>query len=88
MEKYVMDHNVGADAWRRTGVLTFNGNARLKKSLNTYRISLVSKYHIGTARNNRRLSSAKITTRRARKGFCLKYNPDSHWSAALHTTKR
>lgn len=41
-----MDHNVGADAWRRTGVLTFNGNAKLKKSLNTYRISLVSKYHM------------------------------------------
>ena len=25
-----------------------------------------------------------ITTRRARKGFNLKYNPDSHWSAALY----
>ena len=31
MEKYVMDHNVGADAWRRTGVLTFDGNTKLKK---------------------------------------------------------
>lgn len=42
------------------------------------------------ARNKRRRSSqrykgiAKITTRRARKGFSLKYNPDAHWSAALY----
>ena len=27
---------------------------------------------------------AKVTTRRARKGFKLKYNPDKHWSAALY----
>lgn len=27
---------------------------------------------------------AKVTTRRARKGFTLKFNPDSHWSAALY----
>ncbi len=30
MEKYVTDHNVGADAWRRTGVITFDGNVKLK----------------------------------------------------------
>ena len=42
------------------------------------------------ARNCRRRSSqrykgvAKITSRRARKGFQLKYNPDSHWSSALY----
>ena len=42
------------------------------------------------ARNKRRLSSkryhgvAKVTTRRARKGFTLKYNPDTHWSAAFY----
>ena len=27
---------------------------------------------------------AKVTTRRARKGFSLKYNPDAHWSAAFY----
>lgn len=42
------------------------------------------------ARNKHRLSSknykgvAKVTTRRARKGLTLKYNPDNHWSAALY----
>ena len=39
------------------------------------------------ARNKRQCSSknykgvAKVTTRRARKGFTLRYNPDKHWSA-------
>ena len=42
------------------------------------------------ARNKRRRSShrykgvAKVTSRRARKGFILRYNPDSHWSGALY----
>lgn len=27
---------------------------------------------------------AKVTTRRARKGFNLQYNPDSHWSSAFY----
>lgn len=41
-------------------------------------------------RNKRRRSSAryqgvaKVTTRRARKGFTLKYNPDTHWSCLLY----
>ena len=30
IESFVQDHSVGADAWRRTGVLTFDGNANLK----------------------------------------------------------
>ena len=30
IEKFVMDRNIGADAWRRTGVLTFDGNARVR----------------------------------------------------------
>lgn len=25
-----------------------------------------------------------MTTRRARKGFQLRYNPDTHWSSALY----
>ena len=41
-------------------------------------------------RNKRRRSAkrykglARVTTRRARKGFTLKYNPDAHWSAAFY----
>ena len=31
IEEYVQSRNVGADAWRRTGVLTFDGNRKLKK---------------------------------------------------------
>jgi len=27
---------------------------------------------------------AKVVSRRARKGFTLKYNPDAHWSSALY----
>ena len=42
------------------------------------------------ARNKRRRSAANykgvahVTTHRARKGFCLKYNPDKYWSSALY----
>ena len=41
------------------------------------------------ARNRRRSAHcckgiAKITSRQARKGFQLRYNPDNHWSAALY----
>ena len=31
IEAFVEAHQVGADAWRRTGVLTFNGNTKIKK---------------------------------------------------------
>ena len=42
------------------------------------------------ARNRRRCSAtryrgiAQVTSRRARKGFCLRYNTDSHWSSAFY----
>lgn len=42
------------------------------------------------ARNKRRRSAArdrgfaKVTSRRTRKGFTPKYNPDTHWSAAFY----
>ena len=42
------------------------------------------------ARNRRRCSAvryrgvAQVTSRRARKGFQLRYNPDAHWSSALY----
>ena len=38
--------------------------------------------HQRSASNYR--GGAKATTRRARKGFELKYNPDKHWSSALY----
>lgn len=42
------------------------------------------------ARNKRRCSSkrykglAKVTSRRARKGSSIRYNPDSHWSSSFY----
>lgn len=102
IEDFVSASNVGADAWRRTGVLTFDGNTRLPQKVtyerirkhvqNVYKrkISYGTIVQLCVARNKRHLSSqrykgvAKVTTRRARKGFSLKNNPDSHWSAAFY----
>ena len=102
IEEYVQSCNVGADMWRRTGVLTFDGNTRVKKKATYKRIKdyLEDRYgrtfsygtvvELCVARNKRRKSSqrykgvAKVTSRRARKGFTLRYNPDTHWSAALY----
>ena len=36
IENFVEEHSVGADAWRRTGVLTFYGNTKLKSKV-TYK---------------------------------------------------
>ena len=33
IETFVPESNVGADAWRRTGVLTFDGNLRIKQKV-------------------------------------------------------
>lgn len=94
IENFVQQCNVGADAWRRTGVLTFDGNVKVKKkaTYNRIREHLENKYgrhfsygtvvELCVARNKRRKSSqrykgvAKVTSRRARKGFILRYNPD------------
>ena len=102
IESYVSGCNAGADSWRRTGVLTFDGNLKIKEKATYERIQqhLQEKYaqkilygtvvQLCIARNKRHRSAknykgvAKVTTRRARKGFELKYNPDKHWSAALH----
>ena len=98
------DHNVGADEWRRTGVLTFTygGLSTLKNKVTYGTIQQHLKevygqnFSYGTVvelcipRNKRRRSAhryhsaAKVTTRRARKGFNLRYNPDVHWSASLY----
>ena len=102
IEQYVQDRNVGADAWRQTGVLTFDGNTKVKQKVTYKHIKehLEYVYHrkfsYGTvvqlcvARNWRRKSAsrykgvARVTCRRARKGFQLKFNPDSLWSNALY----
>lgn len=102
VEYFVSEHNIGADAWRRTGVLTFDGNSRLPQKVIYEQIrnhlQQVYKRHFSygsvvqlcVARNKRRLSAkryqgvAQVTTRRARKGFSLKYNPDAHWSASFY----
>ena len=102
IESFVQDHQVGADSWRRTGVLTFDGNSKLKEKVTYERIRqhLQDKYNhnffYGTviqmcvARNRRRRSAkryrgvAMVTSRRARKGFNLRLNPDDHWSAAFY----
>lgn len=94
--------NVGADAWRRTGLLTFDGNAKVTNKCTYQRIQhhLESVYRrpfsYGTVvqlcvgRNRRRRSAhrykgvAQVTSRRVRKGFMLKYNPDTHWSNAFY----
>ena len=102
IEQFVEQSGVGADAWRRTGVLTFDGNRKVEKKV-TFRCiknHLEEKYgkkfshgsivQLCVARNKRRINAknykgvAKVTCRRSRKGFDLKFNPDSHWSAALY----
>ena len=102
VEEFVQKGNVGADAWRRTGVLTFDGNIKLSQKVTYNRIKkhLEEVYHrhfsygsvveLCVARNRRRRSAkrykglAKVISRRARKGFNIRYNPDSHWSGAFY----
>lgn len=102
IEHYVESCSVGADAWRRTGVRTFDGNKKVGKKCTYKRIqrhlqevydchfSYGSVVQLCVARNRRRSSAkryrglAQVTSRRARKGFQLKVNPDTHWSAALY----
>ena len=102
IEVFVEESNVGADHWRRTGVLTFDGNTRLSKKVTYKRIRTHlekvynRRFAYGTVvqlcvpRNRHRRSSlrykglAKVTTRRARKGFNVRYNPDTHWSCAFY----
>ena len=102
IEQYVESCSMGADAWRRTGVRTFDGNKKVGKKCTYKRIqqhlqevynchfSYGSVVQLCVARNRRRSSAkryrglAQVTSRRARKGFQLKLNPDTHWSAALY----
>lgn len=47
IEEFVRSRKVGADAWRRTGVLTFDGNSRTGPKVTYKRIQqhLEKKYH-------------------------------------------
>ena len=102
IEQFVQSRRVGADAWRRTGILTFDGNIKQGQKVTFKRIKehLEKKYkttfsygtivQLCVVRNKRRLSAkrykgvARITCRRARKGFSLRFNPDAHWSCSLY----
>ena len=103
IEEYVRSRRCGADAWRRTGVVTFDGNRKrgpkasykriqehLKQKYQTKRISYGTVVQLCTIRNRRKLSAkrykgiAKVTCRRSRKGFNVKYNPDAHWSTSFY----
>ena len=102
IEEFVKSKRVGADAWRRTGVLTFDG-ARSRGKKVTYKsiqchlqekysckISYGTVVQLCVIRSKRRLSAkrykgiAKVTCRRARKGFAVKLNVDAHWSSAFY----
>ena len=102
IEEFVESKQCGADSWRRTSVITFDGNKKKgqKASFRTIQAHLQEKYNTkigyGTVvqlcvvRNKRKLSSkryknvAKVTCRRARKGFILKFNPDAHFSWKMY----
>lgn len=102
MEEFVESKKVGADAWRRTGLLTFDGDRKRGKKV-TYKgikehlekkyetkIGYGSIVQLCAVRNKRLMSSkryrgeAKITCRRARKGFTVRLNADAHWSCAFY----
>ena len=93
---------VGANAWCRTSMLTFDRNVSVKKKANYGGIKeyLERKNIAGSfpmaqlqncvARNKHRKSSeqykgvGKVLSQHTRKGFTLKYNPDTHYSGALY----
>ncbi len=72
VEKFVQECSIGADDWRRTGVLTFDRNSRVKSKVTYERIrqhlmkvynrhfSYGSVMQLCIPRNKRRLSSKGI----------------------------
>ena len=103
MEDFVRSKQFGADAWRRTGVTTFDHGCRragskvtfgkikqhLEKKYNT-KIAYGTVVQLCVVKNSRKISAkrykgvARVTCKRARKGFNVKYNPDAHWNTALY----
>ena len=87
IEEFVRKQGVGADSWRRTGVLTFDGNRRVGRKVTRIQEHLQAKYKrkfgYGTVvqlcvpRNKRHKSAARykglaqVTHRHTRKGFSL-----------------
>lgn len=71
IEQYVQDNSVGADRWRRTGILTFDGNTRVGQKVTFKRIkdhlqevygckfSYGSVVELCVARNKRRRSAKR-----------------------------
>lgn len=71
IENFVEEHSVGADAWRRTGILTFDGNTRIKQKVTYEKIrrhleeTYQRKFSYGTViqrcvpRNKRRRSAVR-----------------------------
>ena len=45
IETFVKDCNIGADSWRRTGILTFDGNTKLAHKVTYERIRAHLKKH-------------------------------------------
>ena len=102
IEAFAKENRIGADAWRRTGVLTFSGNLKRGPKITYNRIKQHLEKKYGTkigygtivqlclVHNKRRLSArrywgiAGLKSRRARKGFNVRLNIDSHWSCAFY----
>ena len=101
IESFVEGRKVSADAWQRTGVLTFDGNTCLKEKVTyewvhqhlqqVYNRTISYGSVVQLCYKQKRLSAkrykgvAMVTSRRAHnKGFGIQFNPDAHWSTALH----
>ena len=102
IESFVRDAGVGAESWRRAGLLTFDENRKLKKKttfagikehlqkVHKRKFGYATVVQLCVARNKRQQSAKRykavgnVISRRARKGFTLRFNPDQHWSAALY----
>ena len=100
IENFVRDNRNGADAWKRTGTFDGNTRKGPRVTYKRIKEHLENKYNtkfsygaivqLSVVRNKRRRSrerywgAANITCRRARKGFNVRLNVDSHWSAAFY----
>lgn len=97
IEAYARENRIGADSWRRTGVLSFTGNVRRgpKITYNRIKTHLEKKYETkfgyGTivqlccAKNKRRLSAKRyFGAARIVSKRAHKGFSDAHWSCAFY----
>ncbi len=100
IEKYARECRIGADSWKRTGLLTFSSKTGPKLTYMRIKKFLESKYKTsfgyGTVvqwcycKNKCHLSSkrywnaAQVMSSCARKGFNIKLNVDAHWSCRFY----